>query len=198
MNKKALLHFKKVDPILYSAAINFKVETHSPKDPSEYFYALCRSIVGQQLSGRVADVIFGRFLKLFPKKNPTPEKILKLKEEEIREVGMSYAKIRSLKDLAQKVKTRELEIERLEKLTDEEVLAQLIRVKGVGPWTAEMFLMFTLGREDLFSHGDLGLKNGIKKLYGLENPSREEIEKLSSKWSPYRTYASLVLWKSLE
>ncbi len=198
MNKKALDHFKKVDPVLYKAAKELNLEMRHRRYPEEYLQALCSEIVGQQLSGRVADVIWGRFIELFPNKKPTPELILQFEEEKIRAVGMSFAKIRSLKDLSQKVLDQELHLEKLNEMTNEEVIAELVRVRGIGPWTAEMFLMFTLGREDIFSHGDLGLRNGIKKLYNLEDPTRDAIEELQARWSPYRTYACLVLWKSLD
>ena len=146
----------------------------------------------------MADVIFGRFLSLFLNQEVTPKAILNLTHDQLRGVGMSNSKASFLHDLAQKVETRQLELEKLSGLTNQEVLTHLTKVKGIGPWTAEMFLMFTLGRSDLFSLGDQGLKNAIKRLYNLETTTPEVLTTISSKWSPYRTYACLILWKSLD
>ena len=108
-------------------------------------------------------------------------------------------KVKYIKDLAQKTLDKTLDLSKLTNMTDGDVLTELTKVKGIGPWTAEMFLMFTLGREDVFSHGDLGLKNAIKKLYGFKkDPSKKQVEKIVNKWSPYRTFACRILWKSLE
>ena len=195
MNKKAAAHFKKVDPILYKYVLLVgDIKTDKVK---HLFEDLVSSIIGQQLSGKVADVIFARFKKLL-KEKITPEGILKLSDEEIRSVGTSYAKVNSLKDLAFKVKKKEVELEKMDQLTDLQVIDELIKVKGIGPWTAEMFLMFTLEREDIFSYGDLGLRNAIKKIYGLNDPSKEDVAKIISKWSPFKTYACRILWKSLD
>ncbi len=205
MQKKILAHFKKVDPILakFAEKVGPIILEHRRVDKTLdggnfYFVSLTSSIVGQQLSGKVADVIFARFKNLFPKGKITPEYTLKLDTEKIRGIGISYSKISYLKDLAQKFKNGEIKHEKFEALLNEEIAEELIKVKGIGPWTAEMFLMFTLGREDIFSHGDLGLRRGIEKIYKLKDPTKEEVEKISIKWSPYRSYASLVLWKSLD
>ena len=175
-----------------------EVETIAARKSDEYFISLCSEIICQQLSGRVADVIFERFLNLFPRKKIKPEFILKLKHEDLRSAGMSNAKAGFIMDLAQKIHANEVQLAQLIHLENEEAIKELTKIKGIGPWTAEMFLMFTLGREDIFSHGDLGLKNAIKKLYKLENPDKEQIETITIKWSPYRTYACRILWKSLE
>jgi DNA-3-methyladenine glycosylase II len=199
MNKKVLSHFKKVDPLLYQAIEKLgEIKPYQIRNSGDYFSDLCEAIVGQQLSGRAADTIWGRFKELFPKKKVTPKEVLKISEDEMRKAGMSYAKARSVRDLAAKVEAGELEIKKLDKLTDKEIMEQLIKVKGIGPWTAEMFLMFTLGREDIFSHGDLALVKAIKQIYKLENPTRDQIEEIVIKWSPYRSYACRTLWRSLE
>lgn len=197
MNKKIISHFKTNDPILYDVIIKSSFNRILIPN-TNHFLSLVEDIIGQQLSGKAANTIFGRFEQLFPKKEITTERILNLSDEEIRATGISYAKVSYIKNLAEKVVKKELVFDNFSNLKDEEVIAELIKVKGVGPWTAEMFLMFTLGREDVFSHGDLGLKNAIKRLYRLENPTRDEIEVISSKWSPYKTYACLILWRSLE
>lgn len=191
-------HFKKVDNVLYKALEEIgELEILSLRNTADYFVALCDEIVSQQLSIKVADVIFNRFKKLFPKEKITTKGVLDLTHEQLRGVGMSNAKARYILDLAEKIEKKEVHLEKLVDMTNDEVIAELTKIKGIGQWTAEMFLMFTLGREDIFSHGDLGLKNAIKKLYKLENPTKEEIEKIVNKWSPYKTHASRILWKSL-
>lgn len=168
------------------------------KTKDDYFAALCRIIVGQQLSGKAARSIYAKFLELFPKKKPTAKAILKLKHEQLREVGLSNAKASYIQDLAKHVVSGELQVEKMDKLSDEEVAKELLAVKGLGPWSAEMFLMFTLKRENIFSHGDLGLKKGIVKVYGVRKPTPEKIDKIIKKWEPYKTYGAIALWESLE
>ena len=197
LNKKIINHFKKVDPILYS--VIEKVGVYGSKISDDYFLELCEIIINQQLSDKAAATIFARFKRLFPQKKITPEVLLKLSAEKIQSCGTSRAKVSFLKDLAKKVIVEELRLDKLDKLSDELVIDQLTTIKGIGPWTAEMFLMFTLGREDVFSHGDLGLRNAIKKLYKFRNdPTKKQIEKIVNKGKPYRTYACRILWKSLE
>ncbi len=199
MTQKIVKHFKTVDPILFKTLKTIgPLEFIDPRKPKEYFAALCSEIISQQLSGKVADVIFERFKKLFPKGNISANGVMKLTHEKLRSTGMSNSKAKFIVDLAENVISKKIDLEKLVLLHDEEVIRELMKIKGIGPWTAEMFLMFTLGREDVFSHGDLGLKNAMKKLYELENPTREEIEANSIKWSPYRTYACRILWRSLE
>lgn len=192
-------HFKTVDTILFSALEKTgNLEVIQLRNTSDYFVALCDEIVSQQLSIKVADVIFKRFKALFSNEKITVAQVLSLRHEQMRAVGVSNAKAKYIKDLATKVHTKEVLLEKLPELDNEAVIEELTKIKGIGRWTAEMFLMFTLGREDIFSHGDLGLKNAIKKLYKLENPTKDEIEAITLKWSPYRTYACRVLWNSLD
>jgi DNA-3-methyladenine glycosylase II len=199
MDKKILDHFKKADPVLYDAYLNLanqKLMTiHLPTD---HFSALCREIIGQQLSSKVARVIFERFKNIFPSKRITPKNILKLENQTLRSTGMSHAKVNSLKDLSQKIENGEIILEEIEQKDNETIISELTRVKGIGPWTAEMFLIFALNREDVFSFGDLGLKNAIKKIYNLQDIPNLEIEKIISKWSPYKSYACRILWRSLD
>ncbi len=198
MKKVILNHFKKVDPILAQVITEIgEVPDFEKKASDLYFLDLVESIVSQQLSGKAASTIFGRFVKLIPDGKVTPENILKMKDEDIREAGISYSKIKYIKDLAEKVQSGELDLLGLEEMEDEVIITELTKVKGIGRWTAEMFLMFALAREDVFSHGDLGLNNAIKRIYKLENPSKEEIEIIVEKWKPFRSYAARVLWKSL-
>lgn len=199
MNKKFIVHFQTVDPILYSLFKKHPSIEIKPEKSSAYFKKLCGEIIGQQLSGRVADVLFERFEKLFPKKMVTPKRVLSVSEETLRGTGMSWSKARFIRDLAQKVLAKLVKLDQLAQLPDVDVIGELTKVKGIGPWTAEMFLMFTLGREDVFSYGDLGLRKAIKKHYGFKkDPTAKQMEKITKKWKPYRTYAARILWKSLE
>ena len=194
--RKIKNHFKNVDPVLYKAIKNlYLLEKAAPKD---YFAKLCAEIINQQLSDKASATIYKRFQKLFPDEKITPERTLNLTHQELRGTGTSNAKVRFIKSLAEKVVNKEVKLEKLDSRTDEEVIKELTKIKGIGPWTAEMFIMFSLARADVFSHGDLGLKKAIKKLYGFKkDPTRKHIENITKKWSPYRTYACTVLWRSL-
>lgn len=200
--KKIISHFKKADPKLHKILEKVYAihgdEIFVLKKHDFLFDRLVESIISQQLSVRVADVIYERVLNLLPSKKLDPANLLKVKGEDLRAAGMSFGKIKYLKDLAEKVQSGELDLDNLEKLENEEVIKELTKVKGIGRWTAEMFLMFALGRPDIFSHGDLGLKNAIKKIYGFEEYKIEIVEEIVIKWSPYRTIAAKILWRSLE
>lgn len=195
--KIALEYLSQNDPIL--GAVIKKVPPFKNPPSGNYFINLCESIISQQLSVKAADTIFSRLLHLFPKKQITPEAILEIDKEEMRGCGISYQKISYIKDLAQKTLESGILFEQFEIMTDEEVITELVKVKGIGRWTAEMFLMFTMQRPDVFSYGDLGLRNAIQRLYNLKKePSQKRAEQISKKWKPYRTLASRYLWKSLE
>jgi DNA-3-methyladenine glycosylase II len=196
MKNGYLEHFKKVDPILYKLAQ--EVGTKEITVPRDYFASLTRKIVGQQLSVKAATTIFGRFQALFPSGGITPEELLKISDDQIRAAGISRPKISYLKGMAQDILDEKVVLEGLDKLSDEEVITLLTRLKGFGRWSAQMFLMFDLKRPDVFSSGDLGILRAMERHYRLKNPSPEEMEKLALKWSPYRTYACSILWKSLE
>ncbi|MBI4973220.1 DNA-3-methyladenine glycosylase 2 family protein [Candidatus Roizmanbacteria bacterium] len=198
--KQALQHLKIKDPILHEYALKVKrIEVIQKEKPERYFYQLCRDIVGQQLSGKAAETIFGRFEKLFPDGKIQPSNILTIPHEKMRAVGMSNAKARYVHHLAEAVQNEGLRLLQLDSLPDEEVIIELTKVKGIGRWTAEMFLIFTLGRQDIFSYGDLGLKKGLMKIYGFKKePTKKQVEKIVKKWSPYKSFASRVLWGSLE
>lgn len=199
MNAKiraVLNHFQKIDPVLFSITKRVDVEQIELRETEDYFHSLCCEIIGQQLAKNAACAIFDRFRKLFASKKITPEETIKLTEEAIRNIGASWSKARSIKDLAHEVVDGTLDLKNLRRLDDWQVVENLTKVKGIGPWTAQMFLMFTLGREDIFSHGDLGLKKAMFKLYSLnENTTQDEIREITKKWSPYRTYACQMLWK---
>lgn len=201
MTKVILSHYKAKDPTIFKVVkdLNYQEWLEGIAATSDdYFYALCSSIIGQQLSGKAATAIRQKFLKLLGRRKLSPQAVLKLEDQTMRDAGLSWAKIKYIKDLSLKVKNKEIDLLKMPELSDEEVIAELVKVKGIGKWTAEMFLMFTLKRPDIFSHGDLGLRKGFTKLYGIENPTVEDIEKVISKWSPYKTYGSIALWRSLE
>lgn len=165
---------------------------------SDYFDDLISSIISQQLSTKAADTIYKRFVKVVKVSPPTPSAILSADKETLRAAGLSYSKISYIQGIADAVKSGEVKTKELDNLADEEVMKTLTALKGVGTWTAEMFLMFSLKRPDVFSVGDMGLKNAISNLYKIDKNDTESILKLSQTWSPFRTYASRYLWKSLE
>ena len=189
-------HFRKEDPIIYQVMVKKGLRPlPDPEKPAKFFGKLCREIITQQLASKAATAIRNRFADLFPNREIVPEGVLARNDQELRDVGMSWAKARYIKDLAQKTRDGEIVLEQLIDLDDEAVVTELVKVKGIGRWTAEMFLMFTLGREDVFSHGDLGLRKGLMQLYDFsEEPAEAEAEKIVKKWSPYKTYGSLALW----
>jgi DNA-3-methyladenine glycosylase II len=167
--------------------------------PGDAYGALLRSIVGQQLSTKAARTIYGRMLELFDGHAPTPKQLLAAEPDAIRAAGLSRPKISYLRDLAQHVEDGELELDRLDDLPDEEVIEQLTAVKGIGEWSAHMFLMFHLGRPDVLPVGDQGIRNAVKAQYGLRKPpDAKRLEKLARPWRPYRTLACLYLWSSLD
>jgi DNA-3-methyladenine glycosylase II len=167
--------------------------------PGDAYGALLRSIVGQQLSTKAARTIYGRMLELFGGHAPSPLQLLAANPDDIRAAGLSRPKINYLRDLAQHVEDGELELERLDELPDEEVIEQLTAVKGIGEWSAHMFLMFHLGRPDVLPVGDQGIRNAIKTQYRLRKlPDAKRMEKIARPWRPYRTLACLYLWSSLD
>lgn len=194
-------HFKKTDPIIYKAmrSVDFGKWLAPNKNPSGqiYFQELCLNIIGQQLSGKAASKISERFL-LFLGKPVSPEKLIKSKDQDLRDLGLSWAKVSYVKNIAYSYLDGSVEFEKFPNMPDEKIISELVNIKGVGPWTAEMFLIFTLGREDVFSNGDLGLKKSLTKLYGLNTLNADEIKTITDKWIPYRTYGSITLWHSIE
>jgi DNA-3-methyladenine glycosylase II len=167
--------------------------------PGDAYGALLRSIVGQQLSTKAAATIYGRMLELFGGHAPTPRQLLEADPDAIRAAGLSRPKIAYLRDLAVHVEEGTLELGRLPELPDDEVMAQLIAIKGLGEWTAHMFLMFHLRRPDILPVGDQGIRRAAKVQYRLRKlPDARRLEKLARPWRPYRTLACLFLWSSLD
>jgi DNA-3-methyladenine glycosylase II len=167
--------------------------------PGDAYGALVRSIVGQQLSTKAARSIFERLVALFDGHTPTPRQLLDSDPERVRSIGLSRAKVAFLRDLAEHVEDGRLELERLAELPDDEVRAQLTAVKGLGPWTVDMFLIFHLGRPDVLPVGDLGVRRAAQVAYGLDElPAAAELTRIAERWRPHRSLASLYLWRSLD
>jgi len=200
-DRAAVEHLRTADPIL-KALID---EIGEPRDrtrgrPADHYGALVRSIVGQQLSTKAARAIFSRLTDRYGGRTPTPQEVLAEDPEELRAAaGLSRAKVSFLRSLAEHVLDGELELDRLEQLSDEEVIAELVAVKGLGTWSAHMFLMFHLSRPDVLAVGDLGIRRAVMIRYGLsELPTPTELEVIGEAWRPYRTLACLYLWQSLD
>jgi DNA-3-methyladenine glycosylase II len=202
--RKAGEHLRAVDPVLGSL-----VETLGPLDgarradrpaPGDHYAALVRAIVGQQLSTSAARAIWGRLIEHFDGHPPTPAQVLEADQEEMRiAAGLSHAKVKYLRSLAEHVLAGTLELERLDRMADEEVIAELTAVSGIGEWTTEMFLMFQLDRPDVLAAGDLGVRRAVERLYGLpELPPPSEVLRIGAAWTPDRTVACLYLWRSLD
>jgi DNA-3-methyladenine glycosylase II len=165
----------------------------------EHFAELARAILYQQLAGRAAAAIHGRFAALFDGGVPTPEGVLALPVGRLRAAGLSGAKAASIRDLAEKVLDGSVQLERVNRLSDEEIVRELTLVRGIGPWTAEMFLIFQLGRLDVWPVGDYGIRKGYALLYGLSDPpSAKELEPLGDRFRPYRSVAAWYCWRAAE
>jgi DNA-3-methyladenine glycosylase II len=166
--------------------------------PADAYGALLRAIVGQQLSTKAARTIYLRVVDLFGDTTPSPEQLLEASEEDLRGCGLSGRKTEYVRDLARHVLSGELELDRLGKLEDEQVIEEIVAVRGLGRWTAEMFLLFHLQRPDVLSGGDLGIRKAIQVEYELEEmPTPTRVLEIGEPWRPYRSLASLYLWESL-
>lgn len=166
-----------------------------------YYQALAGEIIGQQLSVKAAASIRKRFEGLFGDKFPEPKAILEKSVDELRTAGLSGAKAKYIRDLAQHIVDGKVKFDHLDNLSNDEIIAELTDVKGIGEWTAHMFLMFCMGRGDVLAPGDLGIRNAVKKLYNLkETPTPEKVKRIAkkNKWRPYETVACWYLWQSLE
>jgi len=184
------------DPIL--GEIIDRVGDYSLKKKTHHFAVLVESIISQQLATKAAEAIFRRFTKLYPK-FPTATQILATRRSKLRKTGISGMKIDYLKDLARNIEDGKLKIKSLPKMSDEQVIEQLTQIKGIGRWTAEMFLIFSLGRQDVLPVHDLGLRKGVQFAFSLPQlPKPKEVEKLGERWKPYRSIATWYLWKSLQ
>jgi DNA-3-methyladenine glycosylase II len=183
------------------------MEERGPIDPAidrrgsrpDPYEAVTRAIVGQQLSTKAARSIWSKLVDQFDGETPDPRALLRKRPQTLRKAGLSNAKVEFLRDLAKRVTDGRLDLERLKELPDEDVIAELLEVKGVGRWTAEMFLIFHLGRPDVVSVGDLGIRRAVQIAYGMNDlPGPEELERIAEEWRPHRTLACLYLWRSLD
>src|SRR3954468_4592814 len=196
---RAVRHLKKSDPILAQIIAEVGPCRYETKNFGTHFDALCRSIVYQQLSTKAASTIHSRFLDLFENRVPTPEAVAATPEPKLRAVGLSTQKTSYIRDIANKVHTGALPLDHLDELPDQEIIDYLIQVKGVGVWTAQMFLMFRLGRLDVLPDLDLGIRNAIKKAYRVRGvPNAKRIAKIGAPWRPYASIACWYLWRSLD
>lgn len=196
---KAVRHLKTVDPVLASVIDRVGKCTLVPRTEGTHFDYVVRSIVYQQLSGKAAGTIHGRFLNLLSPKKPAAGQILNIAEPELRKVGLSGQKAKYIRSVAEQTHSGQLAIEKLHELSDEEIIAALTRIKGVGVWTAQMFLMFRLGRPDVLPINDLGIQKGVQLAYGLRKlPKPDRVEKIGKKWAPYRTVGSWYMWRLLD
>ena len=195
--RTAIRHLKSRDPVL--GALIERIGTYRIEFREPSFDTLVRSIVFQQLSGKVARVIYGRLADAVGGDCLTPEGILKLRPDRMRRLGLSRQKIAYIRDLARQTAKAKIVFESLPDMTDEEVIERLTQVKGIGVWTAHMFLIFALRRHNVLPTGDLGVRSAIKKIYGLADlPKPQEIEDLAREWHPYCTVATWYLWRSLD
>lgn len=190
-------HLQK-DPVMKAL-----IQTHGPMPgltPSENLFAdLVEAIANQQLSEKAGATIFNRFKGLFgTRRFPKPQHILDIPDQNIRDAGLSWSKIRYIKGLSEIIHQKKIDLKKLFVLSDGEVIDTLITIKGVGRWTAEMILIFSLNRPDVFSMGDLGLRTAVSKLYCVDRDNLKKIETISLRWKPFRSYASRYLWKSLD
>ncbi len=186
-------HLRSSDPQLTPIFKYIRREAITPSRTP--FMDLVEAIINQQLSEKAGSTIFTRLCSAFPHTSLTPKKLLDVPDQQVRDLGVSWSKVSYLKSLSRAVVTKALIFEDLKMQKDADVITNLTKIKGIGAWTAEMFLMFSLGREDVFSYGDLGLRRGIQLLYKLKKePSLKQMEKLSGRWKPYRTYVALALW----
>jgi 3-methyladenine DNA glycosylase/8-oxoguanine DNA glycosylase len=195
----AVRHLKRVDPVL--ARI---IEAVGPcrlqaRAEGTHFAALARAIVFQQLSGKAAGTIFSRFTALFSGGEPSPDELLAMTDEQLRAVGLSRQKIGYLRDLSSKVRSGELPLGEVETMADDDLIAHLVQVKGIGRWTAQMFLMFRLGRPNVLPELDLGIQNAMKLAYKKrKRPGPKDVKRIGAKWAPHCSIASWYLWRSLE
>lgn len=194
--RKLLAHFRKHDPRM--AAVMKKVGPHRLRPDNRYFQVLTRAIVSQQISTKAADSIYSRFVALFEGRRPRPAPLLSMQDENLRCVGLSRQKIVYMKDLALHFEEGRIRPRRFRSLENHEIIEQLIEVKGIGRWTAEMFLIFSLNRPDVLPVDDLGLRAAVQKIYNLKTqPDAGKLRTLCAAWNPYESVATWYAWQSL-
>jgi DNA-3-methyladenine glycosylase II len=198
-HRKALDHLRKTDPVMADVIARVGRCTLVPRSEWTHFDALLRSIVFQQLSGKAAATIHGRVLQLVGDGEGAPSRIVATSHDAFRAAGLSNAKARYVRNLAEHVLDGSLPVDSLHELSDAEIITALTQVKGIGKWSAQMFLMFRLGRPDVLPEADLGVQKGIQKAYRLRKlPTPAQVLRRGRKWAPYRTVASWYMWRILE
>jgi DNA-3-methyladenine glycosylase II len=198
-HRKALNHLRKADPVLAQVIDAVGSCTLAPRTEWTHFDALVRSIVYQQLSGKAAATIHGRVIQLIGDGAETPRRITATSHEAFRAAGLSNQKANYVRNLAEHTLDGSLAVDRLDEMSDDDVIAALTQVKGIGKWSAQMFLMFRLGRPDVLPELDLGVQKGIQKAYRLRKlPTPAQVLRRGAKWAPYRTVASWYMWRVLE
>jgi DNA-3-methyladenine glycosylase II len=199
MHKEAIDHLRERDPKLARIIDRIGDCRMEPRTVGSHFDALLRAIVYQQLSGKAAATIHGRVEALYGNRPPTPEEILATDDEKLRAAGLSWQKISYIKDLASKVASGELSTDTLDSMSDDEIIESLVRVKGIGRWSAQMFLMFRLGRPNVLPDLDLGVQKGIQHAYRLPKlPTPKDVLRIGERWAPYASVASWYMWRLLE
>jgi DNA-3-methyladenine glycosylase II len=197
--RRAVTHLKRADPKLARVITAVGPCRMTVRSEGSHFEAVARAIVFQQLSGKAAGTIHRRFHGLYGDRAPEPHELLATPDETLRGVGLSRQKIGYLRDLAERVATGDVPLDHIETLGDDDAIAALTRVKGVGRWTAQMFLMFRLGRPDVLPDLDLGVQTAIQRAYRLrKRPAPKDVLRIGAPWAPWRSVASWYLWRSLE
>lgn len=196
INDASLSHLRK-DPVMKKLIENYS-KPSSWYGTGDHFLDLVEIITNQQISYKAGKSIFAKLLAVIGTKTPSPEQILMKSVSELREAGLSRSKAMYIQGIAKAIMSQDLVFSEMNRMSDEEVAQKLIKVRGIGPWTAEMFLIFSLNRSDVFSIGDLGLRKAISSLYGVADSDTARIKSISEKWSPFRSVACLYLWQSLD
>jgi DNA-3-methyladenine glycosylase II len=197
--RDAVAHLRRSDPVMAGIIARVGTCRETPVRGASHFHHLTRAIVYQQLSGKAAATIHRRVLALFPRKQAHPDHVHRISDAELRAAGLSRQKIGYLRDFAEKVRTGAVPLDRVRHMTDDAIIEHLVQVKGIGPWTAQMFLMFRLGRPDVLPGLDLGIQNAIHRAYGLrKRPSPKDVLRIGAPWRPYATLACWYLWRSLD
>ena len=197
--RRAVAHLKRADPVLARVIARVGPCRFEPRAEGTHFEAVARAIVYQQLSGKAAGTIHARFHALYGGRAPEPAELLATGDEALRSAGLSRQKVGYLRDLAARVDAGDLPLDRVDALGDDDLIAALTRVKGVGRWTAQMFLMFRLGRPDVLPDLDLGVQKAIQLAYGRRDaPKPADVLRIGAPWAPYRTVASWYLWRFLD
>ena len=198
-HRKAVNHLRSVDPVIARVIDAVGPCRLQARDDGTHFDALVRAIVYQQLSGKAAATIHGRVRALYGDRDPTPEELLATPEDKLRAAGLSRQKLGYIRDLAARVASGDVPLDHVHTLDDDTLTEALVRVKGIGKWTAQMFLMFRLGRPNVLPDLDLGIQNGIRRAYGLrKQPKPKDVLKIGARWAPHASVAAWYLWRVLE